>query len=171
MTPPNEALRCRVETLSGCLDEQIELLHLRRRQLEQLTALLTERAYEQVEALLAEIERTQQDHREAELRLRAARESLASCRGEPVAQFRLERLLADLPQEQAAGLDYKRRQIRLLAEELKKRNFQAAMVLHESARVNRMLLACLTPRESVQTYGARGNRLWRGQGGLVDAER
>ena len=85
--------------------------------------------------------------------------------------MKLSKLIEQLDDEHRLGVNYRREQIVLLAEQLRRRHVETAMLLMESARVNRMLLESLFPQsEPVNTYGTEGAQSWRPDAGLLDAE-
>jgi flagellar biosynthesis/type III secretory pathway chaperone len=122
-------------------------------------------------SVLDEIERAQQQQALTDIRLHSVRESLAAALGMETRALRLSGLIPLLEGRIAAEIDARRRRITRLAEEVRKRNLQAAVILSECARINHLLLQSLFPREnSVTTYGAKGSATWRSGVGVVDAE-
>ena len=172
MTGMTKALEALWAELESVLDEEVALLDLRRRQLESLCGCLVDRDQQALAGLLEQIDATQRDQQSVDIKLQACRNAVARAMGRDPQTARLSELIAQLPQDRAIGLDYKREQIVLQAQQLKRRNFESAVLLHESARINRMLLDCLAPvQENVETYGQKGSRPPRRASGLVDAER
>ena len=160
-----------LESLDALLEEEISLLQERRKHLETLSDVLVRRDDESMERLLEEMERAQDRQAQTDLRLRGVREALAESLGTDAREMTLSVLIGELPLPLGEALDRRRKQILLLAGDLRHRHLQATMLLAESARINRMLLESLFPSsESVTTYSTGGADSWRPDTGLVDAE-
>ena len=171
MTDLPQGIAGLVEELIRLLDEQIELLDVRCSQLAALSDATTRRDDEALEALLADIESAQQHQTGADTKLQALRNALANAAGWPVEQMRLALLIEHLPDQQSTAVDYRRQQIILLTDRLKRQHMETALILSECARVNRLLLEALFPEtRSVTTYGAKGENSWGQDRGLVDVE-
>ena len=157
--------------LLGLLDEEIRLLHLRGRQFDELYEAILHRDDDRLETLLDEMTDTQRTQGEVDTRLQAIRAVFSRALGCRTAEMKLSMLIGRFGDEASARLQYKREQIIILAEQLKKKPLNTAILLGESARINRMLLEGLLPgSEAVTTYGAGGTKPWRTSRGLVDAE-
>ena len=153
------------------LDEEIALLRLRTRQFEELYDTILHRREERMEALLAEM--TDAQHRQASLdeTLQAMRTMFARALSRPAGDIRLSELVRLLEGPSQNRLREKRQQIILLAERLKRKHLTAAILLGESARINRRLIESLLPKsETLTTYGMGGKKPWQTSSGLVDAE-
>ena len=160
-----------VDELTALLDEEIELLELRCSQLGTLTSATLERNDDVLETVLREIEKTQQRQVATDLKLQALRDAFAEALGWSVEEMRLSQLADSLPPAQGSAVRYRRRQIVLLSDKLKRQHIETVVVVTECARVNRMLLESLFPKAgAVTTYGARGQRSARLDTGLVDVE-
>ena len=160
-----------VDELVVLLDREIELLDKRHAQLEELSRATVRRDDEVLDPLLEQIERTQQVQTRTDLKLQALRSTLAATLGWAVAETRLARLIERLDGPRAAELDYRRQQIILLSERLKRQHMATVLVVTECARINRMLLESFFPeKRAVTTYGARGQSSWGLDVGLVDVE-
>ncbi len=160
-----------LERLISLLDIEIDLLQQRQRQFDTLNEVLISRDDKGLERLLHEMEQAQHTQSDTDLKLQATRRSLAEALRVKAGELTLSLLIAHLPDSRASALDYRRNQIVLLAEALRKQHLRAVMLLSESARVNQMLLESLFPKsESVTTYSADGSDSWRPDTGLVDTE-
>jgi hypothetical protein len=161
-----------VGELLQVLDEEISLLDLRCEQLEKLTRTILDRDNAAMEQLLDAIERAQQAQASADARLSVVRGSLAAELDLPAKELRLSGLAQRLPDELALAVDSRRRRIIGLANAVRRKNLEAAIVLSECARINHLLMQSLFPRESsVTTYQQDGPRTWRTGAALIDAER
>ena len=160
-----------VNELLQVLDTEIELLDLRCGQFSRLTQASIERDDQVLHDLLEEIEATQQDQQETDMRLQALRQTLATALGLTEKKLRLAWLIRQMPPEQASAIQHRRRQIIVLTDRIKRQHMETALVVSECARVNRLLLENLFPQaQTVTTYGARGESS-RSQGsGLLDLE-
>ena len=168
VTPGMQSL---IEQLLSLLDEDISVLNLRCSQLESLSQAILHRDDETLDDLLNEMEKAQQVQTITDVKLRAIRQAIANAVGRDVKELRLSRLIGELTAEQNLALDYRRQQIVLLTEKLRRQHLETAVVLSECARVNRMLLETLFPEGStVTTYSTDGANPWRPDVGLVNAE-
>ncbi len=155
--------------LIDLLDEELRLLECRRDQLKRLSAAITDRDDELLEQLLREMEQTIRAQGDTDLRLEALRATLAGALGCSPAELRLSRVVETLDGQQRLALEYRRRRIVLLAEELRREHLQATLVLSESARINRALLEGLFPTSAeITTYARDGAQPWRSDTGLVN---
>lgn len=160
------------DELLAVLDAEVALLGKRCEQLDLLAEAVAQRDDATLETLLDEIEIAQKLQEQLDRKVHAVRAALANHYGVPVEQMRLSRLVRWLSGHRKGAVDYRRQQVLLLAEDLKQKNFEAAVVLSECARLNRMLLQCLFPKDQgVTTYGSDGSAVWRFGAGAVDAER
>ncbi len=158
--------------LIGALDEELALLDERRRQLSRLFQMVLDRDYDRIDSLLAEIEQLQDDQAKVDTRVREVRTRLAEALGVDFEQTRLSRLAERLPHEQAGQIAFRREQIVTRAQQLQQENFQVAVLLCETRRINRELLRAFTPGTSgMREYGADGAERMHAARGLVDAER
>jgi hypothetical protein len=167
-----QPLETDVDELLRLLDEQIELLGVRKSQLERLSSGLVEHDDAGVEALLEEMERAAVLQAAADSRLARQRERLAGQLGWEVGQTRLSRLIGLVDPERGRALEQRRRHIGLLAKQVTRQHMETTFFLCECARINEMMLRALRPATApVLTYGARASsQRWQGQGGLFSAE-
>ena len=171
MIAASEAVDVLVGELLGVLDEEISLLEQKTVQMAGLSAAMLDRDEKGMIEIIAQFEQTQRAQDSVDVRLSAVSGALGGALGCPSLNMRLGWLGERLPEGQAAAVDYRRRQIILLAERARSQHLRTALLLHECSRINSMLLAGLFPdAESVTTYGQDGQRTWRNGGGLVDAE-
>ena len=171
MNPGFHADRRLTDELVGVLDEEIDLLNRKRGELETLCQAVTERDDERMGALIEQMEQTHRDQRAADVKLDALRGALARSRGVAPGDMSLSVLIDSMQEQESLALEYRRQQIVILADELRRKHVAAAMLLAESARINRMFLDRLTPQsQSVETYSAKGAKSWRDGTGIVDAE-
>jgi len=171
MRPSAVNIQDRVDVLSASLDEQIDLLDLRRRQLAELGEAVVANDNDLLEKLLQEIEDAQGRQAAADRRLREARAAVAEAMGCAASQVRLGELAESLKGPQRTDLERRRSRIIDLSGQLRREHLKAAVLLTECSRVNRMLLACFLPRsQSVTTYTNSGPSRWREGAGLVDTE-
>lgn len=164
-------LREMAPELLALLDEEIRMLHLRKAQFDELYDLILHHNEPRMEALLDEMTCAQQDQTQLDTKLKALRTLFAKAIGCQERELRLLLLAKYLDPPYGTELQYRREQIILLAEQLKRKHLDTAMLLSESARVNRILLEGLLPSsEPVTVYGTNGTKPWRSSSGLVDAE-
>lgn len=171
MIDPKTKLREMAPELLSLLEEEIELLRVRTRQFDELYDAILHRRDERMESLLEAM--TDAQHRQVDLdgKLQTLRTIFARALGVEENTIRLSRLIDWLDGTHATDLRNQREQIILLAERLKKKHLTTAVLLSESARINRMLLEGLLPKaDSVTTYGTGGTKPWQMNSGLVDAE-
>lgn len=168
LTPADKTL---LSELLVILDEEIDLLNKKRTELETLTDLIVERNDTRMEQLLVEMEQTHQAQATADIKLDALRNTMAEKLKCPRDEMKLSRLIEQLDGDDRLAVDYRRQQIVLLAEQLRRRHMETAMLLMESVRINRMLLESFFPQNTpVSTYSASGPQSWRPNAGLLDAE-
>ncbi|MCD4823810.1 MAG: flagellar protein FlgN [Phycisphaerae bacterium] len=171
MKENNSQLHEMAGELLSLLDEEIGLLHIRCRQFDSLYDAILHRDNPALETLLEEMANSQQDQAELDTQLEALRIILAKSLECDPKELKLSMLSDNLDQPLATEVEYKRQQIILLAEKLKRKHLDTALLLSESARINRMLLEGLLPNnETVTTYGVGGASPWRDSTGLVDTE-
>ncbi len=167
-TPSGKAL---MTELLAILDEEIGLLNKKRTELENLAEAIVERNDTRMEQLLVEMEQTHQAQEATDIKLDALRNALAAKLDCPPAELKLSRLIEQLDGDDRLTVDYRRQQIILLAEQLRRRHMETAMLLMEAGRINHMLLETLFPQTSpVTTYSPDGPSSWRPDAGLLDAE-
>ena len=160
-----------VDQLLTVLDEEIDLLDLRRIQMEELHDLILHSDENRMECLLREIEEAQQRQFKADNTLASVRTALACLIGEPNGKIRLEQILPHLELPARRAVSEKRQELIRLAQKLREQHLTTAMLLIESLRVNRLLLEGMFPKQEVlQTYDASGMRGWHKGPGLVDME-
>jgi flagellar biosynthesis/type III secretory pathway chaperone len=165
---PDSAL---LSQLADLLDEEISLLNAKSEQLGGLSAALIDRDDDVMQSLLGEMEQTQRAQAAADVKLEAIRGSLAAPAGRPPAGITLAEIIDSLDDDRRGELDYRRRQIVVLARRLRHKHLRTVLLLAESARINRLFLERLFPAcRPVQTYGAAGVNSWRAEAGLFDAE-
>ncbi|MBL7133818.1 MAG: hypothetical protein ISS78_06950 [Phycisphaerae bacterium] len=168
MSPAALAL---IDELLKTLDQEIDLLDLRCVQLAALSRASIERDDETMESLLRDIETTQQRQDSTDRELNSIRRMLADLLALPRAEMRLAMLVEVLDGPQRTAVAGRRQAIVTLMEQLKRQHMDTALVVAESARINRMLLESLCPQSrQVTTYGVRGERSWRPESPLVDVE-
>jgi hypothetical protein len=164
-----------IEALAGelesALDEEIGLLEAKRRLLEELSAAMVQRDEGGVERVLEHLDQAQRAQESADVRLAAVRESLTvALGGLEGKKVRLSDLIVHLPRTIAAGLEVRRRQVRMLVDRVRRQHLKTTLMLAESARLNRVLLeGLLTGGSGLTTYGRAGRSDWHGQSGVVDA--
>ena len=169
---PATALRTHVGELLTILDEDIQLLDLRRSQLEALSVAIVERDDARLEALLNEIQQMLELQAGVDLRLDRIRGALAGDLSLPVQRVKLQALAGLLQGRDRAEIESRRRRIVELSERLRQQHLQTSVLLSECARVNRLLLEALFPQsKGVDTYGHDGPQRWWPDTGVVNAER
>ena len=172
MILPAPDLKARVGELLTVLDEEIQLLDLRRSQLEALSVAIVERDDTRLEVLLDEIQQTMTLQADVDLRLDGLRGALAGDLSLPVERVKLGALAQLLAGQQRAEIELRRRRIVEMAERLQQQHLQTSVLLSECARVNRLLLEALFPQsKGVDTYGQGGAQRWWPETGVVNAER
>jgi hypothetical protein len=162
----------RAEELRAVLQEQSDALERRSRQLEELSECVRSSDNERMESLLARMEEAQALQSAADARLAGARRELAQALGRPAGRVHLADLLPGLPPAIASVLAGLRARIFDQVNGLRRKHLQAAVLLSESARVNRLLLQCFLPqRPAVTLYDRGGPRRWGAGRGLLDEAR
>jgi len=168
LTPDIQSL---IEQLLRIMDEEIALLDVRRRQMGLLAEAILDSDDDAMEKLLSQIEHAQQQQSAVDLRLSAIRNTIALALKMATDQMRLSWLIKQLPPQEAVEIEYRRQQIILLVSKFRRQHMTTAILLVESARINRMMLESIFPQgETVETYDAGGVRPWRRSAGLVDTE-
>jgi len=171
MNPMAPELAALVDEMMAILDEEIGLLDGRRGQLEGLSGAILDRDEDAMEKLLCEMERTLRVQKTVDSKLEALRNTLADTLGCPPKELKLSALIGRLQGQRRAALEYRRQQIVVLTDKLRRQHLETCLFLLESSRINRMLLESLFPdSEPVITYGVEGADQWRPDTGLVDAE-
>lgn len=161
-----------VEELKNVLDEEITLLNVRRSQLESLSGAIVDRDDNSLQRLLGDIEEAMSMQTATDMRLKAMRNTLAGSLGMDTRNITLSQIMDNLPAVDRAEIEYRRQQIALLADALRRQHMETAMLLRECSRINKMMLDMLLGRkESVTTYNPRGMNGWSSQSGVVDMER
>jgi len=161
-----------VRELLDVLDDEISLLNLRRSQLELLAGAMLDRDERAVGELLGDIEELAGRQTTADLKLQAVRTTLATAMGIPTEGLKLSDIVDSLPADLRAQIDYRRQQIILLIEALRTQHTETAVLVHECARINRILLEGLFRIDTTPvTYAAGGKRGWTPEAGLIDMER
>ena len=160
-----------VEELIIVLDNETELLEVKRSQLADLSEMLMRTDNEAVEALLEQIEQTEEAQTLLARRLQTLRKTLADAFGCNMEEFNLSWLISRLPHEQSLALRHRRQQVGGKVREFHKQHMQTTILLTECSRITGMMLDSLTPSGSVVTYDAEGSERWRVGAGLLDTER
>lgn len=168
VTPADGAM---VKELIAILDEEIDLLNRKNAELDRLSAATMDRNDEEMVKLLVEMDQTHQAQAATDVKLDALRKAFADRLDRSLNQMRLADLIDALDEPDKLTVEYRRNQIVLLAEKLRRQYMTTAMVLRESARINQVLLEGLFPKaQPVQTYDANGPSTWRPDTGLLEAE-
>ena len=166
-SPGPEMLRRLIDSL----DRQIGLLSLREAELDALSESIIANDNDRMEQVLEEMARSRQCQAQADAQFQAARDELAGHLGWPAGKTRLERLLGMVGKSDRRLLAQRRRQVIDLAERIRRKHRQTAVLLAECARINRLLIECIVgPDQRVTVYGQRGPQHWRGCGSLMDTE-
>jgi len=160
-----------VEPLHEALDEEIAALNLRRSQLALLREAILARDDEAVGRLLGQLEQAQVLQSRLELRLQSIREALAEQLDLSVDAATLSGLIGRLGPQAARRLDLCRRQVVHLVKALQRQHLELAILLHECARINRLMLEqFLRGAQPVATYGAGGHSVRHDHRGMMDME-
>lgn len=162
-----------IDELLAMLDEELRLLRVRIEQFEELGQAILSRDNARLETLLEEMTEVQQAQARLDRDLATLRELLARQWGLGPGELKLLDIARRVDGEAGMKIEHRREQVILLAETLKRKHLNTAVLLSESARVNRQLLEGLLPSgrsTKVNTYGPRGAKGWSGGAGLVDAE-
>jgi len=160
-----------IDELTGRLDEVIALLADRIDQLKRLGPSMARRDQQSTEAILDEIEITQNTQEQTDLALGYVRHKLGVVLGIEKTQLKLSGLIKILSPDNAEIIRVRREKIIELAEVLRLENLKAAVVLSECAHMNHLLMQSLMPRNSeVTTYGSSGAESWQSGPSLVDAK-
>ncbi|GEM_PF-807988 len=161
-----------LQRLTESLDCQIDLLSRREAELDALSESIIANDNDRMERVLEEMTRSRQHQALADAQFQAARDELAEHLGWPAGKTRLERLLGMVGQSDRRILAQRRRQVTDLAERIRRKHRQTAVLLAECARINRLLIECIVGSDKrVTVYGQRGPQHWRGCGSLMDTER
>ena len=162
----------RVEELRAVLEEQSAALDRRDWQLAELSQCILACDNGRMEGLLARMEEAQALQSAADARLDAARRRLAESLGRPPGQVRLAELIGLLPAADGAELARLRARILQQVQRLRRQHLQTAVLLSESARINRLLIQCLQPERPAVTLYDRGRcGDWRAGAGFLDEAR
>jgi len=160
-----------VEELLVVLDDETELLEVKRSQLADLSKMLLRNDNETVEVLLRQIEQTEEIQVLLAGRLQTLRETLAGAFGRDLKEFNLSWLIARLPRPQALALIHRRQKVSGKVDEFRKQHIHTTILLTECSRITGMMLDSLTLSGAVVTYDAEGSDRWRAEAGLLDMER
>ncbi|MCP4377246.1 MAG: hypothetical protein GY794_13855 [bacterium] len=160
-----------VEELLVVLDDETELLEVKRSQLADLSKMLLRSDNESVEVLLKQIEQAEETQLLLERRLQTLRETLAGAFGRQVSEFNLSWLITQLPRPRALTLIHRRQKLSCKVDEFRKQHMQTTILLTECSRITGLMLDSLSPSGTVITYGAEGSDRWRVGAGLMDMER
>lgn len=161
-----------VDELTTVLDQEIELLELKRLQMANLYAAIVERDDAVMETLLEQMEHAQRHQEAVDARMAAIRAIMAKSMGAAPATVRLAMLVEMLPAEMSAAIAVRREKIVDLADRLRKQHMSTSLLLRECSRINRMMLeALLSGPAALTTYGTGGKTEWRSREGLLDTER
>lgn len=161
-----------VDELLAVLDEHGELLELKRSQMQELSAALLASDDSATEILLQQIEQAQRTEALLDGRLASLRDALADAFNCPVGEFKLARLIEELPSDMAAAVDARRQHIAEEVLKFRRQHLETAMLLSECARFTTLLLDCILPSgKTVITYGVNGaDQQWRPESSLLDTE-
>ena len=160
-----------VEELLVVLDDETELLEVKRSQLADLSKTLLRNDNEAVEVLLGQIEQAEETQVLLAGRLQTLRETLAEAFGCDLKEFNLAWLIDRLPRPRALALIHQRQKVSGKVDEFRKQHMQTTILLTECSRITGMMLDSLTPSGAVVTYDADGSDRWRAEAGLLDMER
>ena len=160
-----------VEELLVVLDDETELLEVKRSQLADLSKMLLRNDNEAVEVLLGQIERAEETQVLLARRLQTLRGTLAGAFGCKAKELNLSWLIARLPRAQALALIHRRQQVSDKVGEFRRQHMQTTIFLTECSRITGMMLDSLAPSGSVVTYDTEGSDRWRVEAGLLDMER
>ena len=166
---PVEAL---VAELAGLLDNEIQILDLRGRQMAAMRRHVADRNDEALGGLMAEIEETRGYQEASERQLIGLRRTLAEAFGyDGAGELRLSWLIPRLDAKGQETIGYRRKRIVELAGRLRSEHTRTAALLRECMRINRLLLENLFPGDQmITTYGAGGKTAWQSEAGMVDTE-
>jgi flagellar biosynthesis/type III secretory pathway chaperone len=172
MIAEDRQLREFAEDMIALLDEETRLLEQRAEQFDLLYDAILHRREEGMEGLLVEMTDTQIAQARLDEQLAELRGVLTEAMDLPDGKMKLQNLAERVDADQGERLMRRRERIIQLAEKLKRRHLDTALLLSESARINRMLLEGLLPGNEapVTTYGRGGKDGWKGRSGLVDTE-
>ena len=161
-----------VGELLAVLDEHAELLELKRAQMQELSAVLMASDDSATEILLQRIEQVQRTETLLDARLASLRGALAGAFNCPAGEFKLARLIEELPADMGAAVETRRQRIVEGVQRFRRQHLETVMLLSECARVTTLLLDSILPAgEAVVTYGATGaDHQWRPENGLLDME-
>ncbi len=157
--------------LSSLLDEEIVLLKIREKQFDELYNVILHHDEDAMEPLLREMTDARQKQARLDADLDIMRTDIASLLGIPRTEITLRELAEQIGGDTGATLIKQRERLIILAEQLKTRHLNTAVLLTESMKINRSLLNSLIPdKGQVTTYGKHGESPWRRNPGLVDTE-
>lgn len=160
-----------VHELLAVLDEEIATLDRRCAELQNLSEAIVLRDDARMAQCLEAMEQTQSRQESIDRRLGAVRNALAIALGRRTGQVRLTSLIALLPTHQGDAVATRHRRVVEQIRTVQRQHQTTSTLLMESARINRLLLESLLPRnDTVVTYGQAGQTCWRGHTGLMDAE-
>jgi len=168
--PPLDEL---VDRLTAVLDEEVALLHARRRQMAALSDTIVQRDNDAMGKLLQEMELAQDRQDRLDGELSEVRRRLAGALGVSPGAMRLEMVIQRLSGARRSAVESRRAAAMDATEALQRQHLQTSVLLIESARINRALLETLFPEtRTAATYGAGGAAEgWSASARLVDSER
>ena len=168
MKTADERLGNLVDELLTVLDEDIRYLALTLEQLDELRGAVIKRDEEGLKSLLGNIGNEQGGYRLVEKRRETIRSRMAGIFGCGIDEMNLSKLCGKLGGEKRELVARTQKELKVLAEKLRKEHAATSMLLRECARFNNMLLRGIfgNGNETV-TYNDRGNASWELQRGMV----
>ncbi|MBI5724431.1 MAG: flagellar export chaperone FlgN [Planctomycetes bacterium] len=158
-----------IDELQVILDKEIEVLDLRRSQMEQISQATVRRDNDLMEKLLGQMEQAIDEHARIDRQLAESRKILAAAYGWPEEQLTLSRLVEQLQGDRRRAIQQKMERILRLTETFRTQHLKTCVLLNECIRINRLLLEGVLPGAAkVATYGQNGSSAWLPAAGVMD---
>lgn len=170
MTTVSVELTPLVDQLIEILDETIALQQEIVEQLPAASHVMVTRDEAAMAQLMDDLGRMELRLEDVARRRSAVRSRLAAALNCPVGEVSLESLARLLPEPLSSTIHRRRRSLRRLAETVRRRHLETAVLLAEMVRVNRSLLHGLFPKtDGAEVYRTDGTTHWQPGRALFDA--
>ncbi len=170
MTTARVELAPLVDQLIEVLDETIALQQEVLDQFPAASRVMAVRDNAALTKMMEDLGRTLPRLEDVARRRSAVRSRLAAALDCPIAEVTLESLARLLPEPLSSTIHRRRQSLRRLAETVRRRHLETAVLLTEMARVNRSLLRGLFPKaDGAGMYRTDGTTYWQPGRALLDA--
>lgn len=170
MTTVSVELTPLVDQLIEILDETVALQQEIVEQFPAASHVMVTRDEAAMAQLVDDLGRTQPRLEDVARRRSILRSRLAAALNCPVGEVSLKSLARLLPEPLSSTIHRRRQSLRRLAETVRQRHLETAVLLAEMVRVNRSLLHGLFPKtDGAEVYRTDGTTQWQPGGGLFNA--